>query len=342
MSRKPTKRYRVELISHEHNSVLKQSNIENSALKIKKMPLLTIEMGSPSVTEKKRLSAVEEKPIQTIRREVNLLTIPPELRLKIYSYIFPRGSIFHIMDMDGFPQRFLDTLGASLFREQLKTILYQMTEKGKKGSGYISLRCWNTFMVNGDNCQCHCSGLREKVLEPGQKTGIDMAVLRTCRLIYTECLRVAYGNPIFSFVEELHFFMTYPTAFIRTIGPGAAYIQHLSFALGKINASRDVSNFVKELHDLTDWFSKKGLRSLYLKFGIEPSSSVFHSESWKWAKATIEHNASKKRVENMHISFAFRDLPASNFLERLADQIEGWDTTPPESRKRDESVERQY
>ncbi|MCJ1397921.1 hypothetical protein MMC11_001117 [Xylographa trunciseda] len=81
-----------------------------------------------------------------------------------------------------------------------------------------------------------------------------------------------------------------------------------------------------------------GLHSLYLNFRTDPYTTVFRTQSWEWVKEILEKNACRLRVNEIYISFEFKDGPRSDFLDRLAVQIVGWAGTTPQSRNVNEEL----
>ena len=210
------------------------SKMEKKLLSTRLDPLPpTIGQRSLSSIKRKQAttSSVVKNSAQTTKHGLTLLTIPLELRLMVYDYMYPPGSIVHVVDMVSFEIRFRHSLARTINGRQLSERFIELVRKRKKGSIFRAVRCTRSHMTLGVNCRCHPHKLLGGFLDPAENIDTSLAVLRTCRQVYRECLPIAYSNAIFSFIEPADNMLTSPALFFRTIKTAADHIQHVGLSL---------------------------------------------------------------------------------------------------------------
>lgn len=229
-----------------------------------------------------------------------------------------------------------------------------------KDSILASVWCKKSHMMDGNNCRCYPFQLKDIFLSPIANVGNNMSILRTCRLLYRESRKIAYKNPVFSFLEPENHFLTFPTRFFNMIGSDAsAHIQHVSLSLGSIKAWGPTKDAKPEYIDFTTWAHPSGaeghkldvkgefldferwlvakargghrLRTLYLNLRTEPHSTDrwFGTGGFLWARRIVSLNQRIRRVDEICVTFEFKHIPPPDFLDKLALQIPAWKDKEP-------------
>ena len=314
----------------------------------KQLPLMVL-AGPPPIIEQSYLFTAKSiqstiglahRTAQATEKAFSLLMIPAELRLMVFKYMFPPGSIVHVVDMVSFQTRFNYSLAQTRHGTLLSQKFTNFVSKRKKGSIFRAARCTISHMILGVSCRCHPHKTLDRLLEPAENINTRLAVLRTCRQIYHECLPLAYGNPIFSFIQPAGNMITSLALFFRTVKTASDHIQHVGFSLGEMSYDQG-----KILTEFKNWIFQPSraidgkLRSLYLRFDKGSDGTVFGSDSWRWTSALVKQNEKAKRIDRVYLRFEFKYFPKSDFLDRLERQIEGWSSAALKHRFIDRGIE---
>lgn len=205
-------------------------------------------------------------------------------------------------------------------------------------------------MVNGDNCHCDFQRFEYWLFDSSETDGLAMAILRTCRRIYDECLETAYANMILSFIEPANSSFSDPTLLLKSIGSRAASsIRHLGLTCDAVmiqDANEDFEEVQTEAFFNTIlWAAEYGqLESLYLNFRTQSCPSVPYTRSWLAVGQVISYNNRHRFIDNIIICFDISgsSMPQPDFLDAVAGTIDGWSNSTLEHKYIDQRIDGTY